>query len=312
MNTFGSNIDARTLGKVAVLMGGASAERDVSLMSGRGVLQALRSRGVDAYAFDPAQSELGELQRGGYARCFIALHGRHGEDGTVQGALELMKLPYTGSGVMASSIGMDKWRTKLVWQAVGIPTPEYEVLTADSDFAEVEARLGLPLMVKPAHEGSSIGIVKVSEPGQLAAAWHDAASLDRLVIAERFIAGREYTAPVLDDQALPLIRIAAPEGNYDYQHKYFTDDTQYFCPCGLPENLEAQMRDTVLRAFKVLGAEGWGRIDIMLDDAGRFYLLEINTSPGMTSHSLVPMAARVAGIEFDALCLRILDGAHVG
>jgi D-alanine-D-alanine ligase len=200
----------------------------------------------------------------------------------------------------------------LVWQAVGIPTPEYEVLTADSDFAEVEARLGLPLMVKPAHEGSSIGIVKVSEPGQLAAAWHEAASLDRLVIAERFIAGREYTAPVLDDQALPLIRIAAPEGNYDYQHKYFTDDTQYFCPCGLPENLEAQMRDTVLRAFKVLGAEGWGRIDIMLDDAGRFYLLEINTSPGMTSHSLVPMAARVAGIEFDALCLRILDGAHVG
>ena len=299
-------------GKVAVMFGGSSAEREVSLMSGNAVLDALLRSGVDAHPFDPADKPLSALQDEQFDRVFIALHGRGGEDGTVQGALELMKLPYTGSGVMASSIGMDKWRTKLVWQAVGIPTPEYEVLTADSDFAEVEARLGLPLMVKPAHEGSSIGIVKVSEPGQLAAAWREAASLDRLVIAERFIAGREYTAPVLDDQALPLIRIAAPEGNYDYQHKYFTDDTQYFCPCGLPEALEAQMRDTVLRAFKVLGAEGWGRIDIMLDDEGRFYLLEINTSPGMTSHSLVPMAARVAGIPFEALCLRILDGAHVG
>ncbi len=299
-------------GKVAVMFGGSSAEREVSLMSGNAVLDALLRSGVDAHPFDPADKPLSALHDEQFDRVFIALHGRGGEDGTVQGALELMKLPYTGSGVMASSIGMDKWRTKLVWQAVGIPTPEYEVLTADSDFAAVEARLGLPLMVKPAHEGSSIGIVKVSEPGQLAAAWRDAASLDRLVIAERFIAGREYTAPVLDDQALPLIRIAAPEGNYDYQHKYFTDDTQYFCPCGLPDALEAQMRDTVLRAFKVLGAEGWGRIDLMLDDEGRFYLLEINTSPGMTSHSLVPMAARVAGIPFEALCLRILDGAHVG
>ena len=299
-------------GKVAVMFGGSSAEREVSLMSGNAVLDALLRSGVDAHPFDPADKPLSALHDEQFDRVFIALHGRGGEDGTVQGALELMKLPYTGSGVMASSIGMDKWRTKLVWQAVGIPTPEYEVLTAESDFAAVEARLGLPLMVKPAHEGSSIGIVKVSEPGQLAAAWRDAASLDRLVIAERFIAGREYTAPVLDNQALPLIRIAAPEGNYDYQHKYFTDDTQYFCPCGLPDALEAQMRDTVLRAFKVLGAEGWGRIDLMLDDEGRFYLLEINTSPGMTSHSLVPMAARVAGIEFDALCLRILDGAHVG
>jgi D-alanine-D-alanine ligase len=299
-------------GKVAVMFGGSSAEREVSLMSGNAVLDALLRSGVDAHPFDPADKPLSALHDEQFDRVFIALHGRGGEDGTVQGALELMKLPYTGSGVMASSIGMDKWRTKLVWQAVGIPTPEYEVLTADSDFAAVEARLGLPLMVKPAHEGSSIGIVKVSEPGQLAAAWRDAASLDRLVIAERFIAGREYTAPVLDNQALPLIRIAAPEGNYDYQHKYFTDDTQYFCPCGLPDALEAQMRDTVLRAFKVLGAEGWGRIDLMLDDEGRFYLLEINTSPGMTSHSLVPMAARVAGIPFEALCLRILDGAHVG
>ena len=299
-------------GKVAVMFGGSSAEREVSLMSGNAVLDALLRSGVDAHPFDPAEKPLSALHDEQFDRVFIALHGRGGEDGTVQGALELMKLPYTGSGVMASSVGMDKWRTKLVWQAVGIPTPEYEVLTADSDFAAVEARLGLPLMVKPAHEGSSIGIVKVSEPGQLAAAWHEAASLDRLVIAERFIAGREYTAPVLDDQALPLIRIAAPEGNYDYQHKYFTDDTQYFCPCGLPEALEAHMRDTVLRAFKVLGAEGWGRIDLMLDDEGRFYLLEINTSPGMTSHSLVPMAARVAGIPFEALCLRILDGAHVG
>ena len=298
--------------KIAVLSGGTSAEREVSLNSGAAVLAGLREGGVNAHPVDPNETDVTQLKAMGFDKVFIALHGRGGEDGTLQGLLDLIGMPYTGSGVMASSIGMDKWRTKLVWQAVGIPTPEYEVLTADSDFAEVEARLGLPLMVKPAHEGSSIGIVKVSEPGQLAAAWHEAASLDRLVIAERFIAGREYTAPVLDDQALPLIRIAAPEGNYDYQHKYFTDDTQYFCPCGLPENLEAQMRDTVLRAFKVLGAEGWGRIDIMLDDAGRFYLLEINTSPGMTSHSLVPMAARVAGIEFDALCLRILDGAHVG
>ena len=299
-------------GKVAVMFGGSSAEREVSLMSGNAVLDALLRSGVDAHPFDPADKPLSALHDEQFDRVFIALHGRGGEDGTVQGALELMKLPYTGSGVMASSIGMDKWRTKLVWQAVGIPTPEYEVLTAESDFAAVEARLGLPLMVKPAHEGSSIGIVKVSETGQRAAAGHEPASLDRLVIAERFIAGREYTAPVLDNQALPLIRIAAPEGNYDYQHKYYTDDTQYFCPCGLPDALEAQMRDTVLRAFKVLGAEGWGRIDLMLDDEGRFYLLEINTSPGMTSHSLVPMAARVAGIPFEALCLRILDGAHVG
>ncbi len=299
-------------GKVAVMFGGTSAEREISLMSGQAVLTALQGQGVDAHAFDPAHKPLSALHDEGFDRVFIALHGRGGEDGTVQGALELMKIPYTGSGVMASSVGMDKWRTKLMWQAVGIPTPEYAVLTADTDFAAVEATLGLPLMVKPAHEGSSIGIIKVTQQGELAAAFHEASQCDRLVIAERFIVGREYTAPVLDDEALPLIRIEAPQGNYDYEHKYFTDDTQYFCPAGLSDEVEAALRATVLRAFRVLGAEGWGRIDLMVDETGQCYLLEINTSPGMTSHSLVPMSARQAGISFEALCLRLLEGAHVG
>lgn len=294
-------------GKVAVLLGGHSAEREVSLMSGQGVLQALRSRGVAAYPFDPAEKPLWVLKEEGFDRCFLVLHGRGGEDGTVQAVLEVLGLPYTGSGVMASAIGMDKFRTKLVWQALGISTPDCVVLTANSDFTALEQQLGLPLMVKPAHEGSSIGIVKVTQPGQLASAYREAASRDSLVIAEKFVHGQEYTAPVLGTQALPLVRIEAPQGNYDYEHKYFTDDTQYFCPSGLDAELEANIQQLVLQAFKAVGAEGWGRIDLMLDAAQQPWLLEINTTPGMTSHSLVPMAARAAGLEYEDLCLAVLD-----
>ncbi len=299
-------------GKVAVLFGGHSAEREVSLMSGQGVLEALRSQGVDAHAFDPAERPIWALKEEGFSRAFIALHGRGGEDGTIQAALELMGIPYTGSGVMASSVGMDKFRTKLIWQAAGIPTPAYCVLSAESDFAEIEQSLGLPIMVKPAHEGSSIGIVKVSQAGELREAYFEAARRDSVVIAEAFVSGREYTAPILGDRALPLIRIEAPQGNYDYQNKYFSDDTRYFCPSGLPEALEAEIQSVVMKAFQLLGAEGWGRIDLMLDADNRYFLLEINTSPGMTGHSLVPMAAAQAGLNYPALCLSILDGAHVG
>ncbi len=300
------------LGKVAVLMGGQSSEREISLMSGNNVLAGLRRKGVDAHAFDPAQRPVFELASGGYARAFIALHGRYGEDGTVQGALELMQIPYTGSGVMASALCFDKLRTKLVWLATGIPTPRHVVLTAASDWAAVAKNLGLPLIVKPAHEGSSIGLTKVVSIEKIAAAYELAARCDTLVIAEEFIAGRELTAAFLDDRALPLIRIEAPEGNYDYQNKYFSDDTQYHCPCGLPAAEEQALQAMVMRAAATLGCAGWGRADLMLRDDGGAFLLEMNTSPGMTGHSLVPMAARAAGIEFDELVLRILELAHVG
>jgi D-alanine-D-alanine ligase len=299
-------------GKVAVLMGGTSAEREISLISGRAVLDALRQRGVDAHAFDPASQPLGDLGPQGFQRAFVILHGRHGEDGTVQGALELMGIPYTGSGVMASALAMDKWRTKLVWQATGVPTPAYRLLAPETDLAAVAAELGLPLIVKPAREGSSIGVAKVATLAELAPAAAAARKLDPLVIAEEFVAGQELTAAVLDGVALPLVRIEAPAGNYDYQNKYFTDEVRYHCPSGIDAGAEAAIRQAVLRAFDVLGCRSWGRADVILRADGSFTFLEMNTAPGMTGHSLVPMAARAAGIEFPDLVLRILGGAALG
>jgi D-alanine-D-alanine ligase len=303
---------ARDFGKVAVLMGGTSAEREISLMSGGNVLEALRRQGVDAHAFDPAARPIFELARERYTRAFVALHGRAGEDGTVQGALEMMGIPYTGSGVMASALAMDKLRTKLVWSACGIPTPRHAVLTAATDWAAVARELGLPLIVKPAREGSSIGITKVAALEKLPAAYELAAKSDPLVLAEEFIAGDELTAAFLGDEPLPLIRIEAPAGNYDYRNKYFSDETRYHCPCGLPADEERAIQALVMRAVAALGCTGWGRIDLMRRADGATLLLEMNTSPGMTGHSLVPMAARARGIGFDELVLRILEAAHVG
>ena len=299
-------------GKVAVLLGGPSAEREVSLRSGGMVLAALKRKGVDAHAFDPKDQRLEQLIAQRFDRVFIALHGRFGEDGTVQGALEYLGIPYTGSGVMASALAMDKWRTKLLWQAAGVPTPPYELLTPESDFAGVADRLGLPLMVKPAREGSSIGMSKVSTAEKVGAAYELAAEYDQVVIAERFIEGVEVTAAILKGEALPLIRLETPRVFYDYQAKYFADDTRYICPSGLLEAQERSVQQYALRAFGLLGCSGWGRVDVMLDRAGAPYLLEVNTIPGMTDHSLVPMAARARGIDFEELCVRILETAHVG
>ena len=297
-------------GKVAVLLGGRSGEREVSLKSGAAVLAAMQRSGVDAYGFDPAEQPLQALAQ--FDRVFIALHGRYGEDGTVQGALELMGIPYTGSGVMASALGMDKWRTKLLWRAVGVATPDFELVQADSDFAAIEARLGLPLFVKPANEGSSIGISKVKTSGGLRPAYALAAEADPLVIAERYMGGGEYTVGILGDTALPAIRIVPANEFYDYEAKYLRDDTQYLCPCGLPAEQEAQIRAEALQAFRAVGGRGWGRVDFLMDEAWRHYFLEVNTSPGMTDHSLVPMAAKAAGIGFDELVLKILELARVG
>nr|WP_294865713.1 D-alanine--D-alanine ligase [uncultured Pseudogulbenkiania sp.] len=299
-------------GKVAVMMGGTSAEREVSLMSGGGVLKALQSQGVDAHAFDPAEKPLAALKDEGFERVFIALHGPFGEDGTLQGALETMGMPYTGCGVMASAIGMDKWRTKLLWQGAGLPIPSFVLLADDSDFAAVEAQLGLPLFVKPATEGSSIGVTKVKHPGELRAAYEEARRYDKLVIAEAFVGGGEYTCAIIGDKALPTIKIEPATEFYDYQAKYFRDDTVYRCPSGLSAEVEQRARELALTAFEVLGGRGWGRVDFLMDEAGGIYLLEVNTSPGMTSHSLVPMAARVEGLSYEELCLAILDMAHVG
>jgi D-alanine-D-alanine ligase len=305
-------------GKVAVLMGGLSAEREVSLMSGSGVLKALRSRGVDAHAFDPAERDLGELRKEGFERCFIALHGRFGEDGTVQGALELLGIPYTGSGVMASSMAIDKVMTKRVMISEGLPTPQYRLLRRGAygaaDIAAVPDALGLPLIVKPAREGSSIGLTKVTSREGMAEAVAQAEKLDADVLCEQFISGDEVTCPVLGTgagaRALPVIRIVAPDGNYDYQNKYFTDTTQYLVPCGLPEGEETAIQQLVLDAFRILNCRGWARADVMIDKATRKpYLLEINTSPGMTSHSLVPMSARAAGISYEDLCVEVLKTA---
>jgi len=304
--------DPRAFGKVAVLFGGRSAEREISLKSGTMVLQALQRGGVDAHAFDPRDQGLDQLIAQHFDRVFIALHGRFGEDGTVQGALEYLGLPYTGSGVMASAIAMDKWRTKLLWQAAGIPTPTYERFTATTDFAGVVQRLGLPVMVKPAREGSSIGMSKVETLEKLQPAYELAAKHDEFVIAERFITGMELTAAVLNDQPLPLIRLETPRVFYDYEAKYFANDTRYICPCGLPAAQEQRIQQAALEGFRLLGCAGWGRVDVMVDAQGNPHLLEVNTVPGMTDHSLVPMAARAVGISFDELVLRILESAHVG
>ena len=304
--------DMAKFGKVAVLLGGRSAEREISLLSGNAVLAALRTSGVDAHPFDPAERSVFELAKEGFQRVFISLHGRYGEDGTVQGALELLGIPYTGSGVAASALAMDKLRTKMVWVAGGIPTPAWEVLTGASDPAAVVERIGLPMIVKPGREGSTLGLTKVTDVSQLRAAWEHAASFDALVLAEAFIAGRELTAGFLGDQALPLVRIEAPEGNYDYRNKYFSDQTRYHCPSGLEAALEASIQALTLRAAALLGCEGWGRADLILRDDGSVQMLEMNTSPGMTSHSLVPMAARQAGLSFEQLVLRILEMAHAG
>ena len=306
--------DARRMGRVAVLMGGPSAEREISLISGKAVLAALREKGVDAHAFDPKERELFDLKREGFSRAFIALHGRFGEDGTVQGALEVLGIPYTGSGVMGSALAMDKWRTKLVWQAAGIPTPRYRVVDAGTDWMAVVAALGLPLIVKPAREGSTIGITKVAtvDHGELATAYAEAARHDALVLVEEFVVGRELTASIVNGRALPLIRIEAPQGNYDYHNKYFSDETKYHCPAGLPDAQEQEIRATCLRAFAVVGCSGWGRLDLILRADGSYSLLEVNTSPGMTGHSLVPMAARQASIAFPDLCVEILGTSHVG
>jgi D-alanine-D-alanine ligase len=304
---------ATDFGKVAVLMGGASAEREVSLMSGTGVLKALLSKGVDAHAFDPAERDLGELKREGFARCFIALHGRFGEDGTVQGALELLGIPYTGSGVMASAISMDKVMTKRIWRFEGLPTPAWSQVHNAAQTRAAFAELGAPMIVKPAREGSSIGFTKVMSLEQCDAAYALAAQHDPQVLCEQFIAGDEVTCPVLGatdaPQALPVIRIVAPEGNYDYQNKYFTDVTQYLVPAGLPAGEEEAIADIVRRAYSVLGCRGWARADVMIDAQTRKpYLLEINTSPGMTGHSLVPMSAKAAGVSYEDLCVQLLQG----
>ena len=301
-------------GKVAVLMGGPSAEREISLLSGNAILKALREQGVDAHAFDPAEHSVYELRSSGFERAFIALHGRFGEDGTVQGALEVLGIPYTGSGVMASALAMDKWRTKLVWIACDIPTPRFRVVTEKTDWWSVVAELGLPLIVKPAREGSTIGITKVTavDHGELPVAYGVAAKHDDLVLVEEFVSGTELTVSILGERALPLIRIEAPEGNYDYHNKYFSDATKYYCPCGLASATERAVQEQSLEAFRLVGAKGWGRLDLILRSDGRWEFLEVNTSPGMTGHSLVPMAAKQAGLSFAELCLEILRGAHVG
>ncbi len=307
-------MNVKEFGKVAVLMGGRSAEREVSLMSGTGVLQALQSRGVDAHAFDPSERDLGELKREGFARCFIALHGRFGEDGTVQGALELLGIPYTGPGVMASAVAMDKLMTKRIWLAEGLPTPAWRQVRSAEETRAAFAALGSPMIVKPVREGSTIGLTKVTTLEQCDAAYALAAGQDPMVMCEQFIAGDEVTCPVLGtgDQAraLPVIRIVAPDGNYDYQNKYFTDDTKYLVPCGLPEGEEAAIQALVLKAYRTLDCRGWARADVMIDAATRKpYLLEINTSPGMTGHSLVPMSARATGLAYEDLCLTLLASA---
>lgn len=301
-------------GKVAVLMGGPSAEREISLLSGNAVLAALRSKDVDAHAFDPAQRPLYELAPEGFSRVFIALHGRFGEDGTVQGALEVLRIPYTGSGVMASALAMDKWRTKLVWSASDIPTPRYRIVDAATDWWSVVAALGLPLIVKPVREGSTIGLTKVTsvDHDELALAFVEAAKHDDLVLAEEFVAGIELTVSILNGRALPLVRIDAPQGNYDYHHKYFSGETRYHCPSGLPAATEQAVSQQSLEAFALVGGSGWGRLDLILTPDGKWQFLEVNTSPGMTGHSLVPIAAKAAGISFPDLCVEILRGAHVG
>ena len=294
-------------GRVAVLLGGSSSEREVSLISGRAVLAALSGRGVAVEAFDPAERPLTQLLTSGIERVWIALHGPGGEDGTVQGALECLGLPYTGSGVLGSALGMDKLRTKRLAQAIGVPTTDYLVLAEEADLPLALERLGLPLIVKPATQGSSVGMTRVERAEQLEGAWREALRFDPLVFAEPWITGAEYTVAILQGVALPSIRIETPRAFYDYEAKYLRNDTRYHCPSGLSREAESHLANSALAAFEACGAEGWGRADFMMDRTGRPQLLEINTVPGMTDHSLVPMAARAAGIEFDQLVWRVLE-----
>ena len=317
-----ANMDVKSFGRVGVLLGGKSGEREISLMSGNGVLEALRSKGVDAHAFDTGLRCPTELAKEKFDRIFISLHGRFGEDGTIQGLLELLGLPYTGSGVLASALAIDKIVTKQVWISNGLATPEYEELTATSDWNAVVQHLGLPLIVKPAHEGSSLGLTKVKSVDELPDAYKLAAGLDKKVIAETCIIGDELTCPLVGygktAEALPVIKIIPPQANYDFHNKYFSDETQYLCPTGLAPEVNAAVQELALAAYKALGCRTWGRADVMLEQkTGKPYLLEMNTSPGMTSHSLVPMAAKAAGIEYADLVLWLLgqtmqqkEGAH--
>ncbi len=293
-------------GKVAVLMGGNSAEREVSLKSGKAVLEALLARGVDAHGVDTAEGMFEQLKQGGYDRAFIVLHGRGGEDGVAQGALETLEIPYTGSGVAGSALGMDKYRCKLLWRGLGFPTPPF-VMVADEDDLENADVLGYPLMVKPVHEGSSIGMARVESREALHRAWAQAREYDRQVMVEKWVTGQEYTVSILRDEALPLIRLETPHAFYDYEAKYSADTTRYICPCGLPEAKESELQQLALDAFAAVGANGWGRVDMMLDQEERPWLIEVNTVPGMTDHSLVPMAAREKGIGFEELVWRILE-----
>jgi len=298
-------------GKVAVLLGGKSAEREVSLKSGGMVLAALRKKGVDAHPFDPKEKDLLELVKERFQRVFIALHGGFGEDGTVQGVLEWLGIPYTGSGVLASALAMDKVRTKRLWAAEGLPTAAYAVLGRDTNLKAVAKKLGVPLFVKPASEGSSVGMTKVKKAGDLEEAYALAVNYDPVVIAEKFIDGAELTAAILGERVLPIIRIETPREFYDYEAKYIANDTRYLIPCGVSEKKEKELQAICLKAFRSLGCRGWGRVDLMLDKRGRPYLLEVNTSPGMTDHSLVPMAARAVGISYEDLCVQVLERAHV-
>ncbi|MEO1819083.1 D-alanine--D-alanine ligase [Pseudomonas sp.] len=301
-------IDVSVFGRVAVLFGGSSAERAVSLKSGAAVLAALQAAGVDAYGIDAGPQLAEQLLNERPDRVFIALHGRGGEDGSLQGLLESLQIPYTGSGVMASAIGMDKLRTKQIWQSLGLPTPAYAMLRDGGQCAEIVERLGTPLIIKPLHEGSSIGMAKADSLQQLQDAWQGAQSYDSEALVEQWIQGAEFTVAVLDGQALPPIRLRTPHTFYDYEAKYQANDTQYLCPCGLPTEQEVQLKALSLRAFEAVGCKGWGRVDVMQDEQGNFYLLEVNTVPGMTDHSLVPMAAKATGLSFGDLVLAILAG----
>jgi len=301
--------DPSEYGKVAVLLGGKSAERDVSLMSGQAVYEALQRKGVDAHKVDAKDSVITQLQGGSFDRAFIILHGRDGEDGVMQGALELLDIPYTGSGVMASALGMDKLKTKEIWIANNIPTPRFCVVDKSTDLDSVIEQLGLPIIVKPLNEGSSIGMSKVSGESELPDAIVAAMKFDDKVLAEKWVVGCEYTVTILGDKALPPIRLETSNQFYDYEAKYISNETQYHCPCGLEKKQESELQILALNAFNLIGAKGWGRIDIMVDDNGEPYLIEINTLPGMTSHSLVPMAAKAEGVEFDDLVLNILESS---
>jgi D-alanine-D-alanine ligase len=311
-----AKVDIASLGKVGVLLGGKSGEREISLMSGKGVLEALLSKGVNAHAFDPAERSISDLAEQQFDRVFIALHGRYGEDGTMQGLLEQMKLPYTGSGVLASALAIDKQATKRLWSSFSLATPKFAMLNAKSDWNQIAKDLGMPIIVKPAREGSSLGLSKVTNVADLPAAYEMAAKLDRDVMAEQCIIGEELTCPIVGDgataQPLPVIRIVAPDSNYDYHNKYFSDDTRYLCPTGLDVSVEKKVQDLALSAYRALGCKGWGRADVMIDNkTGQPYLLEMNTAPGMTGHSLVPMAARAAGVEYADLVLWLLSKAGV-